>query len=134
LDRNGNGQIDDGSELFGDSTRFLNGERAQNGYQVLFELDLVRGNGNGYLDQEDLDFDRLLLWHDWNHDAKSQARELVPLSATDVYAISVEYGVSLERDQHGNRLRYRSTAYRSGTANVLPGILPTVDVFFAPGN
>lgn len=134
LDRNGNGQIDDGSELFGDSSRFLNGDRAQNGYQVLFELDLVRGNGNGFLDREDLDFGRLLLWHDWNHDAKSQPGELTPLAATDIYAIAVEYEVSVEQDSHGNRLRYRSTAYRSGTAQVLPGFLPTVDVFFAPGN
>ncbi len=134
MDRNGNGWIDDGSELFGDSTPFLNGEPAQNGYQVLFELDLARGNGNGFLDRGDLDFERLLLWHDWNRDGKSQPWELTPVSATDIYAIAVEYSVSLERDQHGNSLRFRSNAFRSGAGTAPPSLVPTVDVFFAPGH
>lgn len=134
LDRNENGTIDDGGELFGDSTRFLNGERAQNGYQVLFELDLVRGNQNGYLDRGDKDFERMLLWRDANHDGVSQASELVLLKDTDVYAISAEYNVSIDVDQHGNRLRFRSVAYRSGNGIVPPGVVPTVDVFFAPAH
>lgn len=131
MDRNGNGMIDDGSELFGDSTPFLDGRPAQNGYQVLFELDVVRGNGNGFLDVGDQDFERLLLWHDWNHNAKSEPAELIALAATDIYAVSVEYSVSLEQDQHGNRLRFRGSAFRSGNSVVAPGILSTVDVFFA---
>lgn len=77
MDRNGNGRIDDGSELFGDSTPFINGNRAQNGYQVLFELDAVRGNQNGFLDRGDLDFERLLLWRDVNH-CDSTALHFVP--------------------------------------------------------
>lgn len=132
-DRNRNGWIDDGTELFGNATPLLSGVVAQNGYQVLFELDLVRGNANGYLDSQDQDFADMLLWRDRNHDGRSQPGELTSLAETRIYALSVEFRVSLEQDGHGNRLRFRSVAFRSGDGKSRPQILPTVDVFFAPG-
>jgi hypothetical protein len=110
-DRNGNGRIDNGTELFGDATPFLNGNPAQNGYQVLFELDLVLGNGNGYLDRADLVYSRLLLWHDRNHDGISERGELRTLKEAGVEAIAVNYRVSAYNDENGNGFRYRSHAY-----------------------
>jgi hypothetical protein len=39
IDRNGNGRIDSGTELFGDSTTLTNGARALNGFEALADLD-----------------------------------------------------------------------------------------------
>ena len=51
LDRNGNGQIDDGRELFG----ALNGD----GFADLAQYD---DDGNGFIDEADAVFDRLQVW------------------------------------------------------------------------
>ncbi|MDR1349171.1 MAG: hypothetical protein LBJ59_00030, partial [Zoogloeaceae bacterium] len=50
LDRNGNGQIDDGSELFGVDTIKSNGQKATSGLDALADLD---SNGDGVFDQND---------------------------------------------------------------------------------
>ncbi len=54
-DRNGNGQIDSGKELFGDETLLNNGEKAAHGFAALSELDVgsvvegqPRGRAMGY--------------------------------------------------------------------------------------
>lgn len=51
LDRNGNGQVDDGSELFGPQTG--------NGFQELAGYDT---DGDGWLDEGDEIYDRLRVW------------------------------------------------------------------------
>ncbi|MCB1887305.1 MAG: VCBS repeat-containing protein [Rhodocyclaceae bacterium] len=51
LDRNGNGQVDDGSELFGPATG--------NGFAELARLD---DDGNGWIDEADAAFARLQVW------------------------------------------------------------------------
>jgi hypothetical protein len=51
FDRNGNGQIDSGSELFGPAT--------DNGFAELAELD---ADGNGWIDENDPMFSRLGIW------------------------------------------------------------------------
>lgn len=50
LDRNGNGQIDSGRELFGDSTRKLNGNLAAHAYDALKSFDT---NNDGQVDSAD---------------------------------------------------------------------------------
>ena len=79
LDRNGNGMIDDGGELFGNATRLVNGIPALNGYQALAELDswTFGGNGDGRIDSADPSYGHLRLWMDENHDGLSQPAELV---------------------------------------------------------
>ncbi|HEB4876664.1 TPA: hypothetical protein R0C45_004907, partial [Kluyvera ascorbata F0526] len=44
LDKDGNGKIDSGNELFGNNTVLSNGSLAANGYEALQELDT---NGDG---------------------------------------------------------------------------------------
>ena len=53
LDRNGNGLIDDGTELFGDSTPLPDGSRAINGFHALAHEDT---NNDGRVDAADLRF------------------------------------------------------------------------------
>ncbi|HSS51136.1 MAG TPA: hypothetical protein VLX28_19515, partial [Thermoanaerobaculia bacterium] len=93
LDRNRNGRIDDGSELFGNATRLADGTRASNGYVALAELDspIFGGNGNGYLDNADVAFSSLRLWVDRNHDGISQPEELLTLTQASIERIDLVY-------------------------------------------
>ena len=62
-DINGNGQIDDGSELFGDQTILSNGEKAANGFEALADLD---SNHDGVFDGDDEAFGQIKVWQDLN--------------------------------------------------------------------
>lgn len=132
MDRNGNGEIDGGHELFGDATPMSFGLQARNGYQALFELDIVRGNGNSVIDAADEVYSDLLLWFDRNHDGQSQKSELIGLAEAGIETIWVEYVVAFDVDQFGNELRYRSRASVRGKDGILRSV-PTVDVFFLTG-
>ena len=107
LDRNGNGTVDDGAELFGDATR-QPGEAPHHGFKALAVFDTSRsgGNGDGFISEQDAVFARLLLWSDSNHDGRSQTGELRPLRAAGVDRISLDYRSSRRKDRHGNLFRY----------------------------
>lgn len=74
IDRDGDGAITSGLELFGDAT-------AKNGFAALAALD---ANADGVIDRADPDFAKLLLWADANADRESTPDELRPLSAAIV--------------------------------------------------
>ena len=112
LDRNGNGTIDSGAELFGDSTMLTDGTRALNGFEALADLD---SNHDSRIDESDPAWQQLLLWHDTNHDGASDATELVSISTSGVSAISTDYKRSGKKDRFGNEFRYKSE-FRLGEA------------------
>ena len=130
LDRNGNGLIDDGSELFGTATPLSDGTRARNGYIPLAELDSwsFSGNGDGHLDSADAAFSSLRLWTDRNHDGISQPVELQTLSEAGVQRIDLNYRNSHRADRYGNQFRFLSRAWKTGRSGVAHPIL-TWDVF-----
>ncbi|MEM7482426.1 MAG: hypothetical protein AAF481_14720 [Acidobacteriota bacterium] len=121
--------MDNGQELFGDSTPFLGGGRAQNGYQALFELDVVHGNGNGWIDRSDKAFEMIGLWADSNHDGISQPEEMQTLVDAGVVAISTEYFSGLYFDPHGNAMMFTSEALVLDEFGEVTDT-KTVDVFF----
>ncbi len=73
IDRNKNGVIDDGGELFGSGTHLHNGTRAANGFIALKESD---SNNDNTINAQDDNFDNLLLWFDKNQDGISQHDEI----------------------------------------------------------
>jgi hypothetical protein len=105
IDRNGNGRIDDGSELFGSYT--VPGVR--DGFSALRVLSGVTNSGE--VNASSPFFGQLLLWTDRNHDGESQPDELQPASNV-LEAVGLGYTYSNRRDGDGNAFRYRGWARR----------------------
>jgi hypothetical protein len=104
LDRNENGRIDDGGELFGSGTDqpLIEGV---NGFNALSVFDT---NGDRVITSADPIFGSLKLWIDLNHDGISQPDELEPLAPSPIQSISLNYREARRRDSHGNVFRYRA--------------------------
>lgn len=98
LDRNGDGVINDGSELFGSSTKLATGKKAQDGYAALRDLD---ANKDGVIDANDAAFKDLRVWIDGNSDGVSQAGEVKSMQDVGIAKISTEANKSFAKD-NGN--------------------------------
>ncbi|MDO5559728.1 MAG: calcium-binding protein, partial [Oscillospiraceae bacterium] len=85
LDLNENGVIDNGSELFGDTTYLADGTYAKNGFEALAQYD---ENGDTIINSADSVFDRLLLWTDANADGVSQSSELKKVTDLGITSFS----------------------------------------------
>jgi hypothetical protein len=99
LDRNGNGAIDDGGELFGSATLLKSGERATNGFLALRELDT---DADGQLTPADAGWSQLRLWNDGDSDRVSSTTELTGLGARRLVSIDLAYAVEKRCDDRGN--------------------------------
>lgn len=102
LDRNGNGSIDNGGELFGDQVILKDGSKSESGFEALAELD---DNGDGIIDNKDSAFANLRVWIDANHNGKSDSNELKTLNETGIISISLEHSeVSIVDEETGARI------------------------------
>ena len=111
LDRNGDGEINSGAELFGNHTVLADKSLAEHGYEALAELD---SNNDGVVDTNDTRFGDLRVWKDLNQDGETDTGELLTLSEAGIKALSLEYTDQSYADEFGNEFRqvgsYTTTA------------------------
>lgn len=82
FDRNGNGRIDNGSELFGPGT--------DNGFGELADLD---ADGNGWIDEADPLFSKLGIWQATG-DGDNATMELLSLASSGVGALALAHAAT----------------------------------------
>lgn len=113
VDRNGNGVIDDGEELFGSATPIAwpsGVTRASNGFEALATLDRADAP-DGTVDASDPGFATLMIWIDRNHDGRSQQSEISIAASLGLIGIETTYRPSKRRDKNGNEYRLRGVSW-----------------------
>ena len=131
FDRNGNGSIDGGRELFGTETVLQDGRKAADGYEALAELDT---NGDGRVDASDAAWAELQAWQDWDGDGITAADELTSLSDAGVASVSTQGTASSYVDPQGNEHRLVGTFMRSdGSTGASADVWFQVDGLYTEG-
>jgi hypothetical protein len=123
LDRDGDGAITSGAELFGSGTVLADGTHATNGFIALAELD---ANHDGRIDAADPAFAQLVLWADANGDRRSSPDELRPLASV-IDSISLADHLDARCDARGNCEGERATLHWHDVAGAHTGAV--VDVY-----
>jgi len=101
MDRNSNGKIDNGSELFGN----INGDHVD-GFAQLSEMDT---NKDGAVTAEDADFDRLVVWRDADANALTTAGELLSMADLKIVSLPVQ-GRKVDLQSAGNPIPFVANA------------------------
>lgn len=108
LDRQTNGVIDNGGELFGVDTIKSNGQKAKDGFDALRDLD---SNADGVFDSQDTEFTNVRIWQDLNQDGVSQTHELKSLANHNIIAINLG-STSTNQNSNGNLISAVGTFVR----------------------
>lgn len=132
LDRNGNGIVDDGSELFGVGTPLLiEGGTAPNGFVGLAQYDAVAlgGNDDGLITSADAIWNELRVWHDVNADGISLRSEMLTLEEAGRGLIALETIPKVRKyyDDAGNAIPYWAWVFIDSARRKKTEM---VDVFF----
>jgi hypothetical protein len=105
MDRNHDGVINDGSELFGGATKLSDGTTASDGYAALRDMD---SNHDGVIDKNDAAFADLKVWVDANSDGVTESGELKTLDSLGISSISTVAQNSVAKD-NGNLIGLTSS-------------------------
>ncbi len=110
LDKNANGSIDNGNELFGVDTVMSNGQKAANGFAALADLD---SNHDGVFNADDAQYAQVQLWRDLDQDGISDSGELQTLSAAGIASINLNSTAATVNLGNGNTQSASATYTRS---------------------
>ena len=113
-DLNGDGEINDGSELFGDQTVLSNGEKASNGFEALADLD---SNHDGVFDGDDEAFGEVMVWQDKNGNGIVDDGELMTLNEAGITSITLDYENQSITDINGNGHNQTGTFVKTDGTN-----------------
>jgi hypothetical protein len=131
LDHNGNGQVDNGLELFGEGTRIVsNGKKARDGYAALAQYD---SNRDGVIDAKDAVYGKLVVWFDKNKDGHTSDEELVSLASTGVTKIGLNHKRLTDAGRFVNGNELRTTAKFWGPSECGKAGCNSYDVYFSTG-
>ncbi len=121
IDRNGNGIIDNQSELFGNDKVAA--------YADLAQYDL---NKDGIINEDDKVWDNLKLWVDSNSNGQTDEGELKTLNEHKFEEISVQYQTA-DEIREGNRVTQTGTFTRiiEGVGKVVSEVIETFFDFFS---
>ena len=98
-DKNKDGLINHGEELFGDNSLLNNHTKAKDGFSALAEFD---SNGDGIVDKTDSLWSELKVWQDKNSDGLSQPHELMALDKLGIQSIELNAKETHFFDDNGN--------------------------------
>ena len=120
LDKNNNGKIEGGTELFGNETELSTGGYANHGYEALADYDL---NADGKIDSDDAIYNTLQLWQDSNSNGVSDDGELKSLAEHGIASIRTDYEVNSYIDvnnvQHEEQSTFTDITGKEGLTNTL---------------
>lgn len=110
FDKNQDGKINNGTELFGNNTILKNGTKAANGFEALKEYD---ENKDGVIDSKDNIYNTLSLWQDTNSDGITDAGELHSLSELGVASIDLN-AIATDDYEEQNRI-FQTSSFSTPT-------------------
>ena len=115
LDKNNNGTIDNGAELFGDHTILKNGQKAKDGFEAISDLDV---NKDGKLNSNDAVFANLRVWRDVNQDGISQTSELKTLSDLGISSINTRASITGGQNQNNGNVIIGSSSFMQSDGTI----------------
>ena len=105
-DLNNNGQIDNGSELFGSNTLLSNNQKAANGFEALKDLD---SNGDNIFNNQDTAWNEVKVWKDANGNGVVDEGELLTMEQAGITGFDLNYQSQSRDDANGNAHLQTST-------------------------
>ncbi|QID18144.1 hypothetical protein G3580_11150 [Nitrogeniibacter mangrovi] len=110
LDKDGNGSIDSGAELFGIDYVKSDATRATDGFDALRDLD---SNGDGIFNASDARFADMQVWRDLDQDGVSDDGELISLTDAGIASIDLNATAGLKNLAGGNQQTASATFTRT---------------------
>jgi hypothetical protein len=130
LDRNNNGLIDSGRELFGvdtvlSGTPGLDAVYASTGFEALKTLD---SNGDNLFNAADAAFTQVKIWQDANQDGISQSTELFTLAQKNIASIALNATSTTTNLGNGNTVSGTAVVTRTnGSTTLIDAVSVTTD-------
>jgi hypothetical protein len=129
-DWNGNGVVDDGSELFGNLTPLILEGFAPSGdgFAALAQYDdpQLGGNGDGQITSQDAVWPVLRVWLDSDADGVSLPGEIMTIDEAGITELGIDPKANNRQDPAGNWLPLSDWAQAGGK----PAKMKMIDVFF----
>jgi Ca2+-binding RTX toxin-like protein len=114
MDLNGDGLINNGSELFGNYTKLADGSLASDGYTALAQYD---SNHDNVIDANDSAFASIKIWKDLNQNGITDAGELTSLQLSNISSIhlSREDGTTFSQITEAGNIISNQTSFTSSS-------------------